>query len=766
MSKTRVEIVQENLGAYLRGARPADVSLNEDAPLAPGTTLTAKRAREIFEDQVTSRLLDVAARELKKKSLSFHTITGAGHENNAVLGTLLKLTDPCFLHYRSGGLMMARARQLSGATPILDTVLSFCASSDDPISGGRHKVWGSRPMWVPPQTSTIASHLPKAAGFAFALRGARRLGRLPELSDDSIVCCSFGDASANHATALAGINAARYTARRGGASPILFVCEDNGIGISVETPRGWIHDSFSRLPHLKYFEARGELDEIWNVAEEAVNTCRATRSPVFLHLHVVRLWGHAGTDVETAYRTMQEIEAVEAQDPLLVNARRLVGVGATTPDELQAMIDRVQARVDEACDEVVRRPKLGTVEEVVKPLAPYDEEACRAAVGAGVDEAKRREFFGETLPEHAAAPTKRTMAAHINAALADELLRSPETIVFGEDVGRKGGVYYVTAGLQKRFGAGRVFDTLLDETTILGVAQGAGMAGLLPIPEIQYLAYLHNALDQIRGEACSLQFFSAGQFQNPMVVRVQGLAYQKGFGGHFHNDNSVGALRDIPGLIVATPSRGDDAARMLRGLVATARSCGRVACFIEPIALYHEKDLYAEGDGEWLFDYPAPGEVLLPGEVGVYHEGAKDLLIVSYANGLRLSLRAARVLEEEHGVAARVLDARWLNPLPLAAIRKHAAECGCVLVADECRATGGGIADAVVAALAEGGYAGPLRSVRAVDSYVPLGDAAHLVLISEAQIVEAARGMLAGVKPRRANAKPRAETPRRRVRKI
>jgi 2-oxoisovalerate dehydrogenase E1 component len=353
----------------------------------------------------------------------------------------------------------------------------------------------------------------------------------------------------------------------------------------------------------------------------------------------------------------------------------------------------------------------------------------------------RAKLFDNALPEQATAPTKRTLAAHINAALADELLRFPEVLCFGEDVGKKGGVYYVTQSLQKKFGVARVFDTLLDETTILGLAQGAAMAGLLPIPEIQYLAYLHNALDQIRGEACSLSFFSSGQFTNPMVVRIAGLAYQKGFGGHFHNDNSIGALRDIPGLLLAVPARGDDAAKMLRGALAAARACGRVVCFLEPIALYHEKDLYADGDGLWLSDYPSPDQMLLPGEVGVYHPEARDLLIVSYANGLRLSLRAARRLKEEHGIGARVLDLRWLNPLPHEAIAQHAAECGRVLVADECRATGGGIADAVIAALAERGLSGLLRSVRAVDSYVPLAAAANLVLISEEQIYEQARAI-------------------------
>src|SRR5215467_14275239 len=135
---TRVEIVQNNLENYLISDQPARRRLNETDPLRPGGSLAARQALEIFEDQVASRLLDVAARELKKRNLGFYTISSAGHEQNAVVGALLRLDDPCFLHYRSGGLMMARARQLSGSTPILDTLLSFCASADDPISQGRH----------------------------------------------------------------------------------------------------------------------------------------------------------------------------------------------------------------------------------------------------------------------------------------------------------------------------------------------------------------------------------------------------------------------------------------------------------------------------------------------------------------------------------------------------------------------------------------------------------------------------------------------------
>ncbi|HET6381538.1 MAG TPA: thiamine pyrophosphate-dependent enzyme [candidate division Zixibacteria bacterium] len=742
MTFDRVPIVESALDEYLRSAQPVAQPLAPDGPIRLGSGLSARRAIGLFEDMVASRALDVAARELKKTNRSYYTIGSAGHEANVTVGAQLRITDPAFLHYRSGALMMARARQLPGSTPVFDTLLGIVASREDPIAQGRHKVWGSRPLLVPPQTSTIASHLPKAMGAAFSLARARRLGVASEVPTDAIVLCSFGDASANHATALSAINTARYGVRIGLPMPILFLCEDNDTGISVPTPPGWIADTFGRMEHLQYVAAEGEIDEIWDAVAEAVRYVRGARRPAFLHLKTVRLWGHAGSDAEHAYRSLEEIAAVEARDPLVRFARRLVETGATTPQTLAAIVADTRARVMAAAEEASVRPKLETTAEVIAPLAPHHPErvAIRAA-GPVLDEDQRRAIFGDTLPEGATHPNARTLAGNINAALADELARRPELIVFGEDVGRKGGVYGVTNGLQKRFGSARVFDTLLDETSILGIAQGAAHLGLLPIPEIQYLAYIHNALDQIRGEAASLQFFSSGQFRNPMVVRLPGLAYQKGFGGHFHNDNSVGALRDIPGLVLAVPAFGDDAARMLRGLVAMAAEDGRVCVFLEPIALYHEKDLEADGDGGWLTQYPPPPAHLLPGEVGVYEpdDGASpDVLLVTYANGLRLSLRAARRLRREHGVVARIIDLRWLNPLPVEVLREHAGKVGNVLVVDECRATGGGVADAILADLAEQGIGLRLGSVRAVDSFVPLGPATAAVLVGVDHVIAGA----------------------------
>ncbi|MER6593104.1 transketolase C-terminal domain-containing protein, partial [Micromonospora purpureochromogenes] len=372
--------------------------------------------------------------------------------------------------------------------------------------------------------------------------------------------------------------------------------------------------------------------------------------------------------------------------------------------------------------------------------AAVAEVAARAGgSGAGA----RVEAFGGKPPE-LAGPL--TLAQSINAALADGLLAHPHMAVFGEDVAAKGGVYGVTKGLREKFGPARVFDTLLDETSVLGLGLGAGLAGLLPVPEIQYLAYLHNAEDQLRGEAATMQFFSQGAFRNPMVVRVPGLAYQEGFGGHFHNDNSVAVLRDVPGLVIAVPARPDDAAPLLRTCLAAAAVDGSVCVFLEPIALYHTRDLYEPGDGEWLGQYAEPGGWAaghVPiGRARVYGVGsAQDVTILTFGNGVRMSLRAAAVLADE-GIGTRVVDLRWLAPLPVADIIREASATGRVLVVDETRRSGG-VGEGIIAALVDAGYVGAARRVAGVDSFVPLGPAARQVLVSEEAITQGARTLLA-----------------------
>ncbi|WP_353901016.1 transketolase C-terminal domain-containing protein [Micromonospora harpali] len=658
-----------------------------------------------------------------------------------------------------------RADAYAGAAR--DVLRGMVASAREPIAGGRHKVFGRADLAIVPTTSTIASHLPRAVGAGLALERLRRrdpagrragadplgdVGQPPRSPwpPDAIVVCSFGDASVNHASATAAFNTAGWYDHTGLRIPVLFVCEDNGLGISVRSPKGWVEATLRSKPGIRYFSADGtDPVQAYEAAVEAAGWVRRHRRPAVLHLSTVRLMGHAGADAEAAYRSSGEIAADLDRDPLLATARLLVAAGVATADELLARYDERGWQVRRIAEEVLGEPKLASAAEVVAETAPRrPARVARAVVDAatragGPGAAARADVFGGRLPE-AAGPL--TLAQSINAALADGMLDHPGMVVFGEDVAARGGVYGVTKGLRDRYGAARVFDTLLDETSILGLGLGAGLAGLLPVPEIQYLAYLHNAEDQLRGEAATMRFFSSGAFRNPMVVRVPGLAYQEGFGGHFHNDNSLAVLRDVPGLVIAVPARPDDAAAMVRTCLASAAVDGSVCVLVEPIALYHTRDLYTEGDGEWLADYVGPGAWAAGhapvGRARVYGVGsAEDVTIVTFGNGVPMSLRAAATLADE-GIGSRVVDLRWIAPLPVADIVREASVTGRVLVVDETRRSGG-VGEGVLAALVDGGFVGAARRVASVDSFVPLGPAAREVLVTEDAITQGARTLLA-----------------------
>jgi 2-oxoisovalerate dehydrogenase E1 component len=224
---------------------------------------------------------------------------------------------------------------------------------------------------------------------------------------------------------------------------------------------------------------------------------------------------------------------------------------------------------------------------------------------------------------------------------------------------------------------------------------------------------------------------------------MAGLGYQKGFGGHFHNDNSMTALRDIPGLVVGCPSRGDDAVLMLRTLTALARVNGRVSIFLEPIALYMTKDLHAPGDGAWLTAYPPPNEAMPYLSVRVYQPSAQKVLVISYGNGVPMALKAIGMLPPGTDAQVRVLDLRWLQPLNREAIVANAAECERILIVDEGRFSAS-VGEGVMTALVEGGQgAKPIARVVGVDTFTPLGAAAGLVLPSENDVFAALEALLA-----------------------
>ncbi|WP_460435257.1 thiamine pyrophosphate-dependent enzyme, partial [Angustibacter speluncae] len=359
----------QRLDAALRAALDAlraPVAPRPGAPAPPGPRA---ELLDLFDAQLRSRCADLVTRELRARGRGYYSIASAGHEADAAVAAALRPTDPALLHYRSGAFYAARAQQVGGIDPVRDVLLGVMGAADDPVSGGRHKVLGRHELAVVPQTSTIASHLPRAVGLAFALGRARRLGVEPAFPADSVVVCSLGDASVNHSTATGAVNAAVQTAYRGLPMPLLLVCEDNGLGISTPTPAGWVEHALGYRPGLRYVHVRGTGTwEVLEAARELAAWVRRHRRPALLHLDTVRFLGHAGTDVESAYRAPADVAADLARDPLAVHAHDLVAHGLADADELLARYDGVLERNRAVAAAVGHLPQLPDAVAVTGPL--------------------------------------------------------------------------------------------------------------------------------------------------------------------------------------------------------------------------------------------------------------------------------------------------------------------------------------------------------------------------------------------------------------
>jgi 2-oxoisovalerate dehydrogenase E1 component len=736
---TTPQNLDERFREAVSALRPPERPRAPGDPVRDGVTLTGDRALELFDAQLTSRHLDLAARWLRSFNEGFHTVGSAGHEGNAAVAAVLRGDDPALPHDRAAAFYCVRAaagqenraQRLEDAAR--DILRGVVASVRDPISGGRDKVFGNAELHLVPVVSTPAGHLPRAVGLAYGLsRSPDR--RWPA---DAIVTATFGDDGVDRPGATAALHAAGWHDRADQRIPLLLVCEDDAPGGAA--PDGWVASVLRGRPGVRYSYADGcDLAAAYDAAAEAVDYVRRERRPAVLHLGTVHLLGRPGDP---------EPGADMDRDPLIGTARLLVEAGLLGPDDVITRYDEVGWQVRKAAEEVLGEPKLAGVTEIVASLAPRrplrvaHEIADAASRATGPGAAGRNRVFGGRLPEQAGP---MTLAQTINATLTDALAARPGLLVFGPGTTR-GGRHGVTAGLPER-GGDRVFDTPPDATSVLGLALGTGLAGLLPVPELPDLASLHSGEDQVRAEAATMSFLSSGAYRNPMVLRVPALADPYGLGGHLANDNSVAVLRDVPGLVVAVPARAEDAAPMLRTCLAAAAVDGSVCVFLEPASLYQTRDLYQQGDNEWLAPYPAPdrwaGEHAPIGRARIYTLGsAQDLTIVTYGGGVRMSLRVAARLAAD-GFGTRVVDLRWLTPLPVADLVREALATGRVLIVDETRRSGG-VGEGVLAALVDGAFVGSARRVAAADAPVPLGPAAQHVLVGEDAITQGAHTLLA-----------------------
>ncbi len=714
---------------------------DEEAPLE---ALRADLA-DLFEAQAASRWLDVAARRMAAAGLGRHTVASAGHEGNAAVAMALRSNDPALLHSRSTAFYLARLASAGLDEGIAAVARGLAGSVDQPAGGGRRPGPAHADVAVLPPASTPAGHLPRAVGLAWAIgrqpRDRARIagGRLNGPAD-AVAMAGFGDGTAGHSTTQGAISTALWAARQGVPLPLLLVCEDNGLAFSTSGPPGWIESQFAAREGLRYFRAdtAGDAATLFATARRAVETARAHRRPVLLHLSTVRIGGQSGQDDERGYRRDDRIAADRERDPLVATMTAMVRHGVLTGAEVADRLLNLRDRVASAVEDAMHRPRFGSAAEVMAPLSPRRPAVVGMAAAREPSADRRNQVFEDRLPEKEGP---LTLAESINRALLDAAIAHPGVVVLGRDVARAGGLFGVTRGLQKRLGATRITDTAPDGRAILGLAMGAAVSGLLPIAELG-LDDLHAADELLRSEAATLMFGSGGSYRNPMVLRVPGLGYQDGAGGAVAVDNALGGLRDIPGLVIACPAHPAQAPALLRTCLAAAEADGTVSVLLEPVALYHQRDLVAEGDDGWLAPYAPPAEWgAQHAAIGraVVHGAGEDLTIAAYGNGLRLALRAAAALEPE-GIGCRVVDLRWLAPLPMDDLVNAALATGNLLIVDETRRTGG-VSESLVTGVLEAGFDGRMARVTARDSPLPVGPGAQFVELTEQRILSTARAL-------------------------
>lgn len=695
----------KSAGSKSGGAKDRAVEATAPTPADSYHGLSREDMLDLYRTMLLSREIDEEEIRLKQRNKIFFQINGVGHE--AFLAAAGKALRPgkdwFFPYYRDRALML----QL-GMTPI-EMFKMATAAHDEPAGAGRQMPshWGHPGLNVPNQSSCTGSQALHAVGCAEAWsKGNRNEALRPQLrkwAENEVAYISVGDGTTSEGEVWEAFNSACNL-----ELPVLFVVEDNGYAISVPVEVNTAGGSISKLvkdfPNLEVREVDG-CDPVASYAclKQVVERMRRDGTPALIHAHVIRPYSHSLSDDERSYRPEQEREEEQKRDPLLTYPEFLKSEGLATQEDLDAIREEVLATIREASDIAIATPQ------------PSPDTALDHVYSPDFDPTDRA-LLVDPQPTEGANPT--TMVDLINDCLRDEMRRDPRIVMFGEDVADasredvlaeckgKGGVFKVTAGLQREFGSERVYNSPLAEANIMGRAIGMALRGMKPVVEIQFLDYIWPAFHQIRSELSNYRWRSNGQDTCPVVIRTASGGYLRG-GAVYHSQSAETFFTHIPGLRVVMPSNAQDANGLLRTAIRGD----------DPVLFLEHKHLYRQTYNKGV--YPGPDYTVPFGCAATVREG-DDLTIITYGALVQRSTMAAKKLAEEHGVEAHILDLRTLAPYDWEAIRESVCRTNrAVIVHEENRSWGYGAE--IAARISEELFDeldAPVRRVGSLDCFV------------------------------------------------